>query len=220
MGDEPLGPVPATPPSPYGFYGMAKPVSPQVTSDEDLGALQRVGGYYKALAPSMKTAAVVQSPDPGDGRQLEYHHPVSGENPVPGGMTFEMFKPFEGKERDDAIAADALHYLGGRKNDDSGPPVDPQWQGMRERLWNSRTPGQRKVDDRTYGEEHEDGQTPEDWAARDRKDAYARAGIWPDRNPDWNRPPGDPMAWTPQQRAMFGEMKDYLRTGKRRRAIP
>jgi len=223
---EDLAPAPVTSPQrdPADFMaalaGYAPPVpiakgpSPRVTSDQDLALLDAVGQRYKALAPHMANAAVVQSPDPGDGRQLEFHHPASSENPVPGKMTFEMFKPFSGPERADAVAADALHYLGGRTNDDAGPPVDKRWQDMREQLWNSRTPAQRAVDQKNFEGDHEDGQTFDDWASRNRKDAYARAGIWPERNPDWNRGPDDPMGWTPEQQQHFAKMKEYLTTGK------
>lgn len=202
-------------PAEVGDDGLVRPSqkAPIVTSPEDQQILDTVGQKYKALAPHMKNAAVVQSPDPGDDRQLEFHHPLSSENPVPGKMTFEMFKPFKGKEREDAIAADALHYLGGRTQDDAGPPVDPKWRDMREAMWNKRTPGQQAIDLKTYGEEHEPGQTFEDWANRNRKDAYTRGGLFPERNPEWNRGPGDPFAFTPDQRAHFAKMSDYLKNG-------
>lgn len=208
--------------APYALtdYAPATPVMPSqetplVNAPDDQALLDTVAQKYKALAPHMANAAVVQTPpDPGDDRQLEYHHPLSGENPVPGKLTFEMFKPFKGAEREDAVAADALHYLGGKTQDDAGPPVDPKWQELRQRLWDSRTAGQRAVDIKAYGEEHEPGQTFADWAGRNRMDAYARAGIWPARNPDWNRGPNDPMGWTPEQRAHFAAMRSYLVTGK------
>lgn len=195
---------------------VATPVSPEVTSPEDVALLQTVGQKYKALAPHMANAAIVQSPDPGDERQLEFHHPLSAENPVPGKMTFEMFRPFKGAEREDAVAADALHYLGGKIQDDSGPPVDPKWTAMRDQLWNMRTVGQRAVDAKSYREDAAAGDDrPFDrWADRNRKDAYIRAGIFPQRNPDWNRGPDDPMGWTPEQRAHFAAMRAYLVNGQ------
>lgn len=186
---------------------------PGVTSPEDLAVLDAVAKKYKALAPHMSNAAVVQSRDPGDGRQLEFHHPLSEDNPVPGRMTFEMFQPFKGAEREDAIAADALHYLGGRKQDDAGPPVDPKWSELREQMWNARTPAQKAVDIKTYREEREPGQSFEGWADRNRKDAYVRAGVFPERNPEWNQP-NDRLAWTPEQRAHFSAMRGYLVNGQ------
>lgn len=187
--------------------------SPQVTSPEDVAILNTIGKKYKALAPHVGNAAVIQTPDMGDGRQLEFHHPISSENPVPGKMTFQMFRPFEGAEREDAIAADALHYIGGRKEDDAGDPIDPKWSGMREKLWEMRSPVQKAVDQHNYDEDHEEGQTFDAWANRNRKDAYVRAGIFPERNPDWNRGPDDPMGWTPAQKAHFAEMRGYLERG-------
>jgi hypothetical protein len=190
--------------------------TPLVNSLEDQKILDTVATKYKALAPHMANAAVVQSPDAGDERQLEFHHPLADENPVPGKMTFEMFQPFKGAERENAIAADALHYLGGLKQDDSGPPVDPKWRDLREQMWNQRTPGQRAVDLKSYGEDRAGGETRsfDEWAERNRKDAYARAGVFPQQNPDWNRGPDDPMGWTPEQRAHFAAMRSYLVNGK------
>lgn len=185
---------------------------PNAPADEQL--LSGIGRKYKALAPFINNSAVMNSPDPGDGRQLEFYHPASSENPHPGSLGFELFKPMQGAEREDAIAADALHYLGGRQQDDSGPPVDPKWSGMRDQLWQSRTSGQRAVDSHSYEQEHEPGQTPDAWADRNRKDAYVRAGVFPERNPDWNRGPDDPMGWTPGQQNQFGRMSTYLRSGE------
>lgn len=195
------------------YVTQAGPETPRVTSPEDEELLGRVARRYAALAPHMANAAVVQAPDPGDGRQLEFHHPVSSENPVPGKVTFELFRPLAGAEREDAVAADALHYLGGRTQDDAGEPVDPKWSDLREKMWAARTPAQRAVDIRTFREEREPDQSFDDWANRNRKDAYARAGIFPERNPDWNQP-NDPLGWTPEQRAHFAAMRSYLVSGK------
>lgn len=204
--------------APYALPQYTTPLgseeTPRVNSDEDQALVDTIGQKYKALAPHMANAAIVQSPDPGDERQLEFHHPIADENPAPGRMTFELFKPFKGAEREDAIAADALHYLGGRTQDDAGPPVDPKWHQMRETMWNARTPGQRAVDIKAYQEEHEPGQPFDAWADRNRKDAYVRAGIFPQRNPEWNRGPDDPLGWTPEQRAHFAAMRGYLVNGR------
>ncbi|HEX2815764.1 MAG TPA: hypothetical protein VHN39_05200 [Phenylobacterium sp.] len=215
-------PPPAPPPIEYGPQPSPEETSnaalarayPGAATVDDAALLNRIGGKYKALDPYMKNAAIVQrQPIPGDDRQLEFHHPLSSENPVPGKMTFELFRPFKGQEREDAVAADALHYLGGRTQDDSGPPVDPQWSQLRDRLWNARSASQKSIDDKTYRDEHENGQSFDDWASRNRKDAYVRGGMFPEANPEWNRGPGDPYAWTPEQNATFTAMRGYLANG-------
>jgi hypothetical protein len=207
--------------APYGLPSYAAPTpempgpeTPLVTAPDDQALLDTVAQKYKALAPHMANAAVVQSPDPGDGRQLEFHHPAVDENPVPGKLTFEMFRPFKGAEREDAVAADALHYLSQRTQYDAGPPVDPKWQAMRQQLWDARTTGQKAIDAKTYLEEREPGQTFDHWADVNRKDAYVRGGLFPERNPEWNRGPNDPFGWTPEQRAHFATMRSYLVNGR------
>lgn len=187
----------------------------QHTAPDDQAMLTTIGRKYKALAPFIGDAAVMQSPDPGDGRQLEFYHPGEPDNPRPGKPTFEFFKPMAGDEREDAVAADALHYLGGTQQpNDKGAPVDPQWSEMRDQLWNMRSPQQRKMDETAFEEEKERGDTPDAWANRSRKDAYVRAGIFPHRNPEWNLPEGDPEGWTPEQRAHVAAMRSYLVNGE------
>jgi len=85
---------------------------------------------------------------------------------------------------------------------------------MREGLWKSRSAPQRAIDDRTFQEEADPGQSKDDWAGRNRADAYVRAGIFPERNPEWNRGSNDPARWTPQQQAIFEQMRQYLAGSK------
>ena len=191
---------------------VSKP--PPAASAEDLKVIDAISKKYAALAPHMSRAAVIQSKDQGDGRQLEFYHPADSDNPRPGKLTFELYKNFAGPEREDAIAADALHYLGGHVDMEKKQPVDPKWYAMKQELLSSLTPQQRRIDTEAYNEEKEKGQTFEDWMGRNRGDAYVRAGLFPERNPEWQRPEGDPEGWTPQQRAHFARMREYLRTGR------
>lgn len=171
--------------------------------------LSRIASEYPALAPHLARGLVMQSHGaPGDDRQLEFYHPLDSDNPVPGRLTFEMLRPFNGKERQDAVAADSLHYLGGLLGGNSGAPVDPVWSSLRDKLWASRTPAQRSIDAEDL---KSDGRSESEWANRSRKDAYVRAGMFPERNQDWWRAPaGDPEAFTNDQQAQFDVMKQYL----------
>lgn len=200
---------------PYYVNQLASQETPRVNSDDDSALLATIAAKYKALAPHMANAAVVQSPVQwNDGRQLEFYHPQASDNPVPGKMTFELFNGQQGAAREDAVAADALHYLGGRQGETSGPPVDPKWWKMREELWAKRPDYQRRIDEKAYREEAEPGDTPEKWANRNRKDAYVRAGLFPEGNPEWYPSPQDPEPYfTPEQMDHFAKMADYLHNG-------
>lgn len=191
-------------------YGNADELASGSPADRAL--LAGIGAKYKALAPVMRHAAVVQSaPATGDDRHLEFYQPTERDNPRPGRSTFELFDNPTGQKREDAIAADALHRIGGT---DGGRPVDPTWMGMKQELVGSRSPGQRRIDREAFQGEGEPGQTPDRWMQQNRADAYIRAGLFPQDNPEWQLPEGDPEGFTNDQRLLFGRMNDYLRTGK------
>jgi hypothetical protein len=41
-----------------------------------------------------------------------------------------------------------------------------------------------------------------------------RAGLYPQDNPEWQLPEGDPEAFTGPQKIQFERMKQYLHTGQ------
>lgn len=177
--------------------------------------LASIAQKYKALAPHMGNAAIVDSAGkPGAGnRHLEFYPPYDSENPRPGKITFELFDKMNPKQREEAVAADALHHLGGYQDAEQKKPVDPAWLKMKNELISSRTPAQIAVDNNAFAEDHDPGDTQDKWFQRNRGDAYIRAGMFPEQNPDWQRPKGDPEGWTPEQTAMFDKMHSYLRNG-------
>lgn len=85
---------------------------------------------------------------------------------------------------------------------------------LRGELMDQRSPGQRGIDSEAFGQGHERGDTLQSWMDRSRSDAYVRAGLFPQDNPEWQLPEGDPEGFTPQQRIQFARMNDYLHTGK------
>jgi len=182
--------------------------------DPTLGA---VASKYKLLAPHMSNAEIVDSSakaKPGDDRHLEFYPPYESENPRPGKITFELFDKMTPQQREDAVAADALHHLGGFQDPEGTKPVDPKWLQMKRDLMVMRNEPQRRVDENAFREEGDHGDTMAAWLQRNRADAYIRAGLFPEQNPDWQRPEGDPEGWTPQQKAHFARMGAYLRTGQ------
>lgn len=179
--------------------------------------LAAVADKYKALAPHMDNAAIVDSSaqaKPGDDRHLEFYPPYESDNPRPGKITFELFDKMSPKQREDAVAADALHHLGGFQDKAQTKPVDPTWLKMKNELMGMRTPAQLEVDKRAFAEGHDPGDTMDAWLQRNRADAYARAGVFPAQNPEWwSLPKGDPEGWTPEQLAHFEKMRTYLKNG-------
>ena len=200
MSDE--GPIASLYGLPDYARGIDKDVSPRVTSDADLKLLESVGKRFPRLKKIMGNSAVVQSPDEGDGRLLEYYDPEDTDSPTPGKTTFQMFQKFDAPgEREDAIAADALHSL---------PRNDPKWRDLRSMLIDARPAEQRRIDDGAYLEDHDPGQSKESWMERNRADAYVRGGLFPDRNPEWNQNENGKEPWTPEQQHVFELMRAYL----------
>lgn len=176
--------------------------------------LANVATKYKALAPYMGQSEIVQSPKAaGDDRHLEFYPPHESDNPRPGKITFELFDKMAPQDKENAVAADALHYLGGYSDPAGKQPVDPQWLKMKNELMSYRSPGQQAMDQREFTQDHAPGDTMDSWMQRSRADAYVRAGVFPEQNPEWQLPEGDPEGWTPDQRAIFAKMGSYLRNG-------
>ena len=171
--------------------------------------LNAIAQKYKALAPYMAQSEIVQSPKvPGDQRGLEFYPPYESDNPRPGKITFELFDQMNPQQREGAVAADALHHLGGYADEAHTQPVDPAWLKMKNELMGMRSPRQLKVD-ANEAKNLEPGDTPEAWLQRSRADAYVRGGVFPEQNPEWQEP-----GWfTPEQNAHFEKMKTYLRNG-------
>lgn len=176
--------------------------------------LAAVASKYKALSPYMSQAEIVQSPKAkGDDRHLEFYPPYESDNPRPGKITFELFDQMAPHQRENAVAADALHYLGGYSDAGGQHPVDPQWLKMKNELMSYRSPAQLTMDAGEYQQSRAPDDTMDSWLQRSRADAYVRAGVFPEDNPDWQRPAGDPEGWTPDQVATFAKMQSYLRNG-------
>lgn len=186
------------------WYGQRKPMPPP---DPTLAA---VGQKYKALSPYMAQGEIVDSsgkPGAGD-RHLEFYPPYESDNPRPGKITFELFDKMNPQQREGAVAADALHYLGGYSDAESTRPVDPAWLKMKNELMGMRSPRQLAIDT-NEAKNLEPGDTPDRWLQRSRADAYVRGGVFPEQNPEWQ----EPGFFTPEQLAHFEKMRAYLRNG-------
>jgi len=85
---------------------------------------------------------------------------------------------------------------------------------MKNELMSMRTPAQISVDKNAFSEGHDPGDTMDAWLQCNRADAYTRAGVFPEQNPEWwSLPKGDPEGWTPEQLAHFEKMRTYLKNG-------
>lgn len=185
----------------YGDAGRMATVG----SPEDQGHLASVAAEYPPLRGLLSDASVKQTPAaPGDDRHLEFWPKGEQDSPNPKRTVFEMFDQSHGDDRRRAIAADALHGL----------HEDPTWKRLRGELMDQRSPGQRRIDSEAYGQGHEKGDSLSSWMGRSRSDAYVRAGLFPQDNPEWQLPEGDPEGFTPEQRIQFERMKQYLHTGQ------
>lgn len=105
----------------------------------------------------------------------EFYHPKEDSNPHPGYPTIDVYK--DSSNMQDALIGEMLHYL---------PYVDPPYENLRQKFRDSITPDQKSIDVKAYGRGgYENEGTFRDWMDRSRLDAYIRAGLSPENNPDW-----------------------------------
>lgn len=173
-----------------------------------------IGQNYPTLLPYLKNLSVLNGTPmgPNDNRQLEFYQPWERNNPNPGKLTTELFnKNLSGTDLQQTIAGDMLHHLGA-VNPQTNAAVDPNWMDMKQRLIAARTGDNQQMDMGAYKQEQASpyGAAPyPDWMQNNRSDAYIRAGLFPQQNPEWQRP----GMFSPQMQSIFGDMGNYLTKG-------
>ena len=178
---------------------------------EDLAqVLAGVGQRYPRLQPHVdQSVATYGTPSgPGDNRQLEFYHPWDTHNPNPGKNTLEIYnRNLQGPDLQAAVAGDLLHRLGSM-DPTTGQAVDPRWRQMRQDLVAARSPQGGQADVRTWLSDNQRyGYRPySQWRDHSRDDAYVRAALFPEQNPEWQR-----GAITPGMQPTIAQMRDYLR---------
>ena len=137
------------------------------------------------------------------GGSIEFYSPDESESPVPGKPTIEVFdKNLTGPSLEKALFGDMLHHL---------PSVDPQFEGMRQKLNSSLTDDQKNVDQRSYDKAkatHGEDRPFEDWMNQSRLDAYVRGKLAPDAENQWAD------VYTKDQSEILQQMEDYLKRPK------
>lgn len=165
---------------------------------------------YQALAKHRDMFGLMVSPDPGDGRQLEYYPPWEDMNPLPGKATVELYNTGESPEvTQNLIAGDMLHYMGAI-DPRTGQPVDPTYYNLKQQVLRSRTPDQRGIDDRAYQRDlpfYNNPPSQDDWMQFNRGDAYIRGKLTPDAQDNWRD------MYTPDQTRMLEKLRQYLLAG-------
>lgn len=174
------------------------------------GDKQAIGAKYPVLAPHLANSVVSfgKPTGPNDDRQLEFYHPWDSENPNPGKNSIEIFnRDLKGDDLHAAIAGDLLHRVGS-VDPTTGLPVDAKFYQLRQELANSRDDLHRNMDRQAYEREKNSPYPPGEygkWFQHSRLDAYVRAGLFPEQNPNWQE------ALTPEMKPIFDKMQSYLK---------
>lgn len=174
------------------------------------GVLDAVAKRYQRLAPHLKNAVVSQgNAAEANGRHLEFYPPWESDNPTPGKSHVQLFdKNLSPPDLHAAVSADMLHLLGST-DPRTGAQVDPAWMELKNQLPQIMTPQQHLTNLNAYKQDQAaDGDvgTYDDWMKRSRIDAYVRAGLFPDQNPEWKG------FTTPEQGKLFDQMSAHLQT--------
>ncbi len=165
---------------------------------------------YPVLRP-YRNALTTRSGTASDDRQMEFYPPWESDNPNPGRVTLEVYnQQMRGPELERALGNDALHYLGAI-DPRTGQPVDPHYHGLKQEFIQSLTPDQIAVDQRAYQRARGQGESRpfDDWMQESRADAYLRAFMSPQDNPQWQG------VFNPAQQAQLARLHSYVTTGKR-----
>lgn len=175
------------------------------------GLMDPLFAKYRALARNRDKFGLMMSPDPGDGRQLEYYPPWESENPMPGKATVELYNQSGSPaETQNLIAGDMLHYLGS-VDPTNNQPIDPTFQKLKQQLIQSRVPGQVANDQEAYNMElpYYGANPPsmEDYMQDNRGDAYIRGKLTPDAADEWKR------MYTPDQNQILELLRQYITRG-------
>jgi len=182
--------------------------------NEFAGHLDAIGKRFPALAPHLGNVVVQrgQAPQGGADRVMEFYPPWERDNPNQGKTTLQLY---EGAGNDPGkvqslMAADMMHLLGS-VDPRSGQPVDPAFRQLKQELAASLTKEQITLDQRLYQKQFGSGPRPsfEDWMDHTGTDAYVRGGLFPEVNPEWQRP----GTFTPQQQQILDRMRNHLAGG-------
>lgn len=170
--------------------------------------LDNLSTRYPQLAPHLKNTVISRgNPSEANGRLLEYYPPWEDDNPTPGKSHTQIFDPkLTGDSLHGAVAADMLHLLGA-VDPRTGEPIDANFLALKNKMAEGMTPEHHrtnleayKMDKRDFG----DVGSYDDWMKNSRIDAYSRAGVFPEQNPEWKG------FLTPQQEETAGQMRSYL----------
>lgn len=169
----------------------------------------QIAVQYPALAKIMENISLGYGPKGAYGF-MEAYPPWEQMNPTPGRYNISVFnRDVKGQDLRDMIAADALHFLGAR-DPKTGEDIDPVWRGFREQFWRSLTPEQEKMNREAFHRDTMAGYAGqggfESWMDRSRLDAYLRGGLFPQINPEWQKP----GIFSDQQQQMLKNMSRYL----------
>jgi hypothetical protein len=178
-------------------------------ADDDLTPLAaQITAQYPTLGKFLNNAALSYGTPRASqmGDKLETYPAWEEENPTPGRPNITVFdRSLQGQQLQDAVAADALHFMGAI-DPRTGTPVDPAWLQYKQQFLNAMTPEQQAINQRAYQQEG-DQRSFDDWMQQSRVDAFLRGGLFPSINPEWQRP----GFYTPEQQQLLQQMNQYLR---------
>lgn len=201
-------------PSPLANAALV-PTDPTVAdlarAQSDLSSvLPQITSQYPRLADVLKGASVQYGPPEARGGFLETYPPWEGHNPTPGRPNITVFDRSLNPVSD-YIAADALHFLGG-VDPRTGQQIDPRWAALKQQFAGSMTPAQQEMNQRAFqmdkARDPTEARSFDDWMQQSRIDAYLRGGLFPQINPEWQRPD----IFSPNQQMLLQQMRQLLQT--------
>lgn len=206
-------PQPVNPPQGPGqafAAALGQPAAAPADS-EFTDALNAVGTKYPRLKPYLSNVSVRRGTT-NDDRQLEYYAPWDSDNPNPGKSTVEIYSPdLKGNTLSESIALDMLHHLGGQTPD--GKPVDPTYNGLKQQMVAAIKAANQPWDREAYQmdmKQYPDSGSYDQWMQHNRADAYIRALVSPEMNPEWNAPD----LYTPDMKRLGAQIVNYLKSGQ------
>lgn len=181
-------------------------------SDLPPGFMDKLFNAYAALNRHKDKFAVIQSPDPGDGRQLEYYPPWETDNPVPDKATVELYRQQMAPGiMQNLVAGDMMHYLGST-DPRTNQPVDQTFNALKQQFLGTMTPEQQAVNQQAYDSEKKFYPNPpsmDDWMQFNRGDAFIRGYLTPDEHDEWRKQ----GVYTEEQKQQLEKLRQYITRG-------
>lgn len=172
-------------------------------------AIELAQTKYPRLKPVMQDSNIEYGTAASPGIHSETYPADESWNPHPGKWTTQIYDRNQSPENlSEAIAGEELHRLGSNRKDSL---IDNKYRAMKQASIYAMSPKQMHFNKKMYMKDvHDSGdkRSFNEWMQSSRSDAYIRGRMFPQQNPEWQKP----GVYSPLQAKIIDAMKTHLMT--------